>query len=223
MNKKLIIICLLTFFIGCAGGGALAYANHQKGLEAQSLLASISQTQDNWEVEQFIREQEEQRPDGLEESQIATGSRYTGITYNNVSVATVNNTAVNDTANNSESSSALETAASKEKSGLLSGLFGNKNEQSDETSNGNNGNNTATTDNAAEQASYTEKTVGRVAIQSGSLNIRSQGSIDGDVIGQAYKDEIIEIVSQDGAWYQIITANGLQGYVSSTYVELVQN
>ena len=88
MNKKFTIICLLTFLLGCAGGGVLAYANHQKGLESQSLIASISQTQSDWEVEQFIREQEEQRPEGLEESQIATGSRYTGITYNNVSVAT---------------------------------------------------------------------------------------------------------------------------------------
>ena len=94
MDKKIISICLLTFVIGCIGGGALAYANHQKGMESQTLLASIAQTQDNWEVEQFIREQEEERPDGMEESQIATGSRYTGITYNNVSVASAADTNV---------------------------------------------------------------------------------------------------------------------------------
>ena len=174
MNKKLITLCLLTFIIGCAGGGALAYANHQKGMEAQSFLASLSQTQDNWEVEQFIREQEEQRPDGLEESQIATGSKYTGITYNNVSVATANAAPVNT------GTAALSTDTN------------------------------------------TEKTIGRVDIQSGSLNIRSENAIGDNVIGQAYKDELVEIINQDGVWYQIITADGLKGYVSSTYIEIVK-
>ncbi len=183
MNKKLTVICLLAFIIGCAGGGALAYANHQNGLEAQSLLASISKTQNDWEVEQFIREQEGQRPEGLEESQIATGSRYTGITYNNVSVATAN-----------------QVASSEQ---------------------------TISDDRKTDQpvvASSSGKTVGRVNIQGGSLNIREVGSIDGKVIGQAYKDELVEIISQDGVWYQIVTTYGQNGYgyVSSTYVEIVE-
>ena len=176
MDKKIISICLLTFAIGCIGGGALAYANHQKGMESQTLLASIAQTQDNWEVEQFIREQEEERPDGMEESQIATGSRYTGITYNNVSVASAADT-------NVEREMKPETQLS--------------------------------------DVQFNEKKVGRVVIQSGSLNIRSVGSIDGTVIGQAYKDELLEIIHQDGAWYQVITTDGVQGYVSSTYVEII--
>ena len=176
MDKKIISICLLTFAIGCIGGGALAYANHQKGIESQNLLASIAQTQDNWEVEQFIREQEEQRPDGMEEAQVVTGSRYSGITYNNVSVA-----------------SATDTNAQREVNAEI--------QSSDVQSN--------------------EKMVGRVAIQSGSLNIRSIGSIDGTVIGQAYKDELLEIIHQDGVWYQVVTADGVQGYVSSTYVEMI--
>ena len=177
MDKKIISICLLTFAIGCIGGGALAYANHQKGMESQTLLASIAQTQDNWEVEQFIREQEEERPDGMEESQIATGSRYTGITYNNVSVASAADT-------NAEREMKPETQLS--------------------------------------DVQFNEKKVGRVVIQSGSLNIRSVGSIDGTVIGQAYKDELLEIIHQDGKWYQVVTADGVQGYVSSTYVEVVK-
>ncbi|MBQ2994996.1 MAG: SH3 domain-containing protein [Peptococcaceae bacterium] len=179
MNKKLTIICFLTFLIGCAGGGALAYANHQKGLEAQSLLASISQTQNDWEVEQFIREQEEQRPDGLEEAQIVTGSRYTGITYNNVAVASASQGA-NSTEHKMDNSQKLQT-----------------------------------NDTVA-----TEKVVGRVNIQSGSLNIRETGNIDGKVIGQAYKDELLEIIAQEGVWYQIATVDGKIGYVSSTYVEI---
>ena len=208
MNKKLTIICFLTFLIGCADGGALAYANHQKGLEAQSLLASISQTQNDWEVEQFIREQEEQRPDGLEESQIATGSRYTGITYNNVSVASANDT-----------SKIVNHDNQDEKSGLLGGLF----QATDKDADGVNQNTSAVEqEQMSAVASHAEKMTGRVAIQSGSLNIRAIGSIDGDVIGQAYKDELVEIIAQDGRWYQIVTANGLEGYVSSTYIEVVK-
>lgn len=179
MNKKIIVVCLLTFVIGCVGGGALAYVNHQKGLADQSLLASISKTQDDWEVEQFIRNQEEQRPDGMEESQIATGSKYTGITYNNVTVASASTTVTDDTA-------------------------------------------TKTTSNASNNTSSGEKQMGRVDIQSGSLNIRAASSIEGEVIGQAYKDEVLEIVSQDGIWYQVITDDGVKGYVSSTYVKIIK-
>ena len=179
MDKKILYTCLLTFAIGCVGGGTLAYANHQKGLESQNLLASISQTQESWEVEQFIRVQEEQRPEGMEESQIATGSRYTGITYNNVSVATGTQQPENQNIDVVEG-----------KSGAL------------------------TSDND-------EKVIGRVSIQNGSLNIRSENSIGDNVIGQAYKDELVEIIHQDGVWYQIITVDGLQGYVSSTYIEVV--
>lgn len=201
MSKKMVVVCLCTFVIGCVGGGIFAYGNYQKGLVSKSLLASISQTQNDWEVEQFIREQEEQRPDGLEESQIATGSRYTGITYNNVSVATVTE----------KQNDMKQDTNQKEKTGLLQELFNNKNEKDSE-------------DNEVEnkQVVSNEKQKGRVIIQSGSLNVRAEGSIEGDVIGQAYKDELIEIVSQDGAWYQIITENGLQGYVSSKYVEFLE-
>ncbi len=219
MSKKMISVCLLTFIIGCAGGGALAYGNHQKGLEEQSLLASLAQTQDNWEVEQFIRAQEEQRPDGLEESQVATGSRYTGITYNNVSVAT----APKEDTNVVNDAKTADTAAdTKEKTGLLSSLLCEKEEQGklqssdDDTSGMDDGN------AGIAAASYEEKTMGRVAIQSGSLNIRDAASIDGAVIGQAYKDETVEILAQDGVWYQVVTGDGLQGYVSSTYIEVVE-
>ena len=210
MSKKMISICLLTFIIGCAGGGVLAYENHQKGIEERSLLASLSQTQDDWEVEQFIRDQEEQRPDGLEESQIATGSRYNGITYNNVSVATV--------PSNVESAIVDEKKTDeREKSGLLSGLLGGKDNQENAEEGKSDDDNTG---NVA--TSYAEKTMGRVAIQSGSLNIRAKANIEGTVIGQAYKDEMVEILAQEGVWYQVMTAKGQEGYVSSTYIEIVE-
>ncbi len=201
MDKKIIYICLLTFVIGCIGGGTLAYANHQKGLESQTLLASIAQTQDEWEVEQFIREQEEQRPDGMEESQIATGSRYTGITYNNVSTATVGS---NNSTNNTKG------FVTDDNQSVLSNSSDNEKSETNKDSN-----------QAASQNTQANKVMGRVDIQTGSLNIRSANSIGDNVIGQAYKDELLEIIHQDGVWYQVITADGVQGYVSSTYVEII--
>ena len=215
MNKKIAAVCLGVFLIGCAGGGSLAYANHKKGVEAQSLLASLSQTQDNWEVEQFIRTQEEQRPDGLEESQIATGSRYTGITYNNVSVASAGNgTAVSAEGGNEGNN--------KEDNGFLDNILSKKDQDVKQTKTPDDSSNAADAVDVEVTSADTSKTIGRVAIQSGSLNIRAAGSTDGEVIGQAYKDDKLEIIGQEGVWYQIITANGLQGYVSSTYVEIVK-
>ena len=106
-----------------------------------------------------------------------------------------------------------------EKSGLLGGLF----QATDKDADGVNQNTSAVEqEQMSAVASHAEKMTGRVAIQSGSLNIRAIGSLDGDVIGQAYKDELVEIIAQDGRWYQIVTANGLEGYVSSTYIEVVK-
>ena len=65
------------------------------------------------------------------------------------------------------------------------------------------------------------KMTGRVVIQSGSLNVRSESNIDGNVIGQIYKDELVYIIKQDGVWYLIETLNGLKGYVSSIYIESI--
>ena len=115
----------------------------------------------------------------MEESQIATGSRYTGITYNNVSVATEK-----------------KEEAAQNKKGTVE-------------------------NNSSDTVSDDKKKMGRVSIQNGSLNIRSENSIGDNVIGQAYKDELLEIVQQDGQWYRIVTANGVQGYVSATYVEII--
>ena len=69
----------------------------------------------------------------------------------------------------------------------------------------------------------TEKLIGRISIQNGSLNIRSNASVGDNVIGQVYKDELVDIIAQDGTWYQIVTADGLKGYVSATYVEIVSS
>ena len=41
------------------------------------------------------------------------------------------------------------------------------------------------------------------------------------VLMQVIKDELLEIIHQDGKWYQVVTADGVQGYVSSTYVEII--
>ena len=50
----------------------------------------------------------------------------------------------------------------------------------------------------------------------------SQGSTDSTIIGQVYKDDKVQIVGRNGAWYQVITESGLEGYVSATYVEVTE-
>lgn len=201
--KRVIVTCLIAFIVGCAGGGAIAYATNQNGLRA-----GIGEIYDNWKISKFIDKQEEERPDGLAESKIETGSKYTGITYN---------APAKKEEKKEETKQETVTAPSsdtKEKTGLFAGITGHfsKDTQKDNQE-----------QNAEEPAPLEEKIVkGRIAIQNGSLNIRAQGSSDGQIIGQAHKDDIVQIHEQEGAWYRITTENGLNGYVSASYVEVLQ-
>ncbi len=212
--KRVALVSVITFLLGGLCGSAYAYVSYSLSNtnEDISLADNLEQVQENIAVEQFVKAQEEQRPNGLEESKIATGSKYTGITYNNVATATVSNktetdpVVIDDTADSG--------SESKKGNGFLSNILNREknietNEQ-DKTENNQNPSQTSSTGSS-----------GKIAIQKGSLNVRAQGSIEGDVIGQVYKGDIVQIVSQDGAWYQIITSDGTQGYVSATYVEVV--
>lgn len=197
-TKQIIIASLITFLIGGLGGSAYAYATHNN----RDLPHSLAQAQENREVEQFITEQENMRPDGMSESKIATGSRYTGITYNNVSPATTNEAPTSTDA----------PAVPEEKESFWDKLFGKKDKRPS--------NDDQQSDPDAQQDQQATAT-GRIAIQDGSLNVRSQSSLEGTVVGQVYKDDTVEILGQEGAWYHIVTASGLQGYVSATYVEII--
>lgn len=63
---------------------------------------------------------------------------------------------------------------------------------------------------------------GKVVVDANSsLNIRQGPSSSTAAIGVLYKDDIVTIVSETNGWYQIITSNGLSGYVSAAYVQKI--
>lgn len=208
--KRVALVSIVTFLLGGLCGSAYAYVSYSfsNTNEDISLSDNLEQVQENIAVEQFVKAQEEQRPNGLEESKIETGSKYTGITYNNVATATVSDKTETDPAATDDGS---ET---KKEEGLLSSILNwGKNTETNKQDKTEDDKNSSKTSSAGSS--------GKIAIQKGSLSVRAQGSIEGDVIGQVYKGDIVQIVSQDDAWYQIITSDGTQGYVSATYVEVV--
>ena len=62
---------------------------------------------------------------------------------------------------------------------------------------------------------------GRVSIHEGSLNVRAQSNTSSEIIGQVYKDNLVQILGSEGSWYRIVTADGTEGYVSAAYVEII--
>lgn len=202
-TKRVVIVCCLTFFVGMLGGGAYAYTTNSN--DSQGIGVKLEQAQENWEVEQFINEQEKLRPDGMSESKIETGSKYTGITYNGGSASQNQN---EDAYQNVTPASAGDGNAPKEeKTGLLGKLLGAKEKDSQDEQQ-------QTTD-----ADQTKQ--GRVSIHEGSLNVRAQNNTNSEILGQVYKNDLVQILDSEGSWYRIVTADGTEGYVSATYVEIV--
>ncbi len=68
-----------------------------------------------------------------------------------------------------------------------------------------------------------EKQTGTVAgLNEGvPLRVRSK-PVDGDVVDQLYNDDVVTIlsVSEDKAWYQIITPNGVTGWSSASFIQI---
>lgn len=198
--KRVSMVCLIAFLIGGFAGAAFAYGNHPMngGNGQTSITESLKQAQEEHELQQFIDTQEELHPDGLLESNIETGSKYTGITYNGGS-----NSVAIATSQKEQESQESGNIESQEPSGILDTLW-KKGEDTQNTK--------------EEQTVQTA----RVVIQSGSLNVRDQNSTEGNIIGTVYKGETVQIIGQNGAWYQIVMTNGTQGYVSATYVEIIE-
>ncbi len=201
--KGIIVASVITFLLGTVGGGAAAYVNHPAngGHGMASLSEDIKQAHENREIEQFIDQQEKLRPDGLEESKIEAGSKYTGITYNGP-----NHSVVIATQPKEQGGVSAEQGKSAETS---SSFFDSLRSTGKKTT-------------EVETETRQEVINGRVAIQTGSLNIRDKAGTDGAIIGAVYKNETVQITGQSSGWYQVITANGLQGYVSATYIEIIE-
>lgn len=205
--KRVALVSLITFLVGGIGGAAYAYVSHPAFRSEEgdfSLAINLEQIQENHEVEQFITQQEQLRPDGLEESKIETGSKYTGITYNHVSPATVKKRD-NETDPAPATAEAAPPTTDGEKKGVLDWLFGQK-------------------DASGDQQDVITQTAqqGRISIQEGSLNVRAKGDMSGSIIGQVYKDDVVEVLQQEDTWYRIKTADGLEGYVSASYITLLE-
>ena len=63
---------------------------------------------------------------------------------------------------------------------------------------------------------------GKVVVDAGSsLNIRKAPSVNADVVGSLYKDDIVTIISETSGWYQIVTSTGVSGYVSAEYIQKI--
>lgn len=201
--KRMVAVSAITFFIGCAGGGVFAYVNHPAngGHGSASLSETLRQAHEDREFEQFINQQEKLRPDGMEQSKIEAGSKYTGITYNGDSQNVVIATQPKE-----QGDVPLDkTQSAAPSSGFLDTLMH------------------STKDNSAPSQDVSQKIItGRVAIQNGSLNIRDQAGTDGNIIGQVYKNDTVQIIGQQDGWYQITAANGIQGFVSATYIEVTE-
>lgn len=205
-TKRVVIVCCITFFVGMIGGGAYAYTTNSD--DSQGLALKLEQAQENWEVEQFINEQEKLRPDGMGESKIATGSKYTGITYNGGKSNQSQNT--DNYQNVTPANVGGDNTPKEEKTGLLGKLFGEKENdvQGEQPS--------STGSDGADQTKQ-----GRVSIHEGSLNVRAQSNTSSEIIGQVYKDNLVQILGSEGSWYRIVTADGTEGYVSAAYVEII--
>lgn len=59
----------------------------------------------------------------------------------------------------------------------------------------------------------------QIEILNDYINIRSQMSVNSDILGKVYKDEIYDVIekSEDGLWYLINTSNNIRGYIASQH------
>ncbi len=54
---------------------------------------------------------------------------------------------------------------------------------------------------------------------SSALNVRSEPNTNATILGKAYKDDIVTIVTNEGEWWKIKTSSGVIGWVLAKYVE----
>ena len=77
---------------------------------------------------------------------------------------------------------------------------------------------TKTTKAETKSNTITQKVIAQGTVHvSSSLNVRSNASTSGKVLGRVYKNDKVDIVGQTGSWYKI-NYKGKTGYVSKDYV-----
>lgn len=64
--------------------------------------------------------------------------------------------------------------------------------------------------------------IGTVVTGGSRLNLRSGSGMNYDIIGQLYPGEQVEVIGEDGDWYQVIVPEKT-GYVHSDYLEVLES
>lgn len=66
-----------------------------------------------------------------------------------------------------------------------------------------------------------QKVMGRVTSNS-PLRVRSGPGTEHDQLGSVKPGEEVEILGGENNWYHIVTADGLEGFVSGDYIEIIE-
>jgi len=68
------------------------------------------------------------------------------------------------------------------------------------------------------QPTSTETPIGTGRVNASVLNVRSEPSLQGDVVGHARRGERVTILGDSGAWLRVRTGGGEVGWVSSQHI-----
>lgn len=208
--KTLAILSFTIFILSAFVSGGYAYSNRDKDFSQAQFTLPVAFTEEEQEqamIEKFIAEKEEERPEGLTESTIATGSRYDGITYNNVQPASNSNhkdvTAKNEenTDNEDKKTNQTDTNTNSAKT----------NEDSKNQTN----------NDDSIWISTGEQKVGIPTVTDSPLNLRGSAGMDGEILGALYNTDTVLVVGKSGNWYQVVTEDGIKGYVSADYLKII--
>lgn len=59
-------------------------------------------------------------------------------------------------------------------------------------------------------------------ITASALNVRSEPNTNATILGKAYKDDIVTIVTNEGEWWTIKTSSGVTGWVLAQHIKVQQ-
>lgn len=205
--KTLAILSFTVFILSAFAGGGYAYSNRSTDIpQTPFTLPVLSEADQEREmIEKFIAEKEEERPDGLTESTIATGSRYDGITYNNVKPASNSNNRKNTSEKNEESTDKEDKKINQADANTAKTNEGQDNQTNDDSI----------------WISTGEQKVGIPTVTDSPLNLRGSAGMDGEILGALYNTDTVLVVGKSGNWYQVVTEDGVKGYVSADYLKII--
>lgn len=75
---------------------------------------------------------------------------------------------------------------------------------------------------SASEETSTSQTIEILDTEVGYLNVRSEASVNGDIVTTVNPGDQFEYDEEDNGWYKITTSDGSVGWVSGDYVEIVE-